>query len=82
MKRKGQFFFLINEGCLHDISNALEDNSIKTICLNDSSLCPDKDYIILDGLIKETPEEKSIFIVHFKNKKALNRELNKKIKQI
>ena len=32
---------------------------------------PDKDYIILDGLIKETPEEKSIFIVHFKNKKEI-----------
>jgi hypothetical protein len=32
---------------------------------------PDKDYIILDGLIKETPEEKSVFIVHFKNKKEI-----------
>ena len=32
---------------------------------------PDKDYIILDGLIKEAPEEKSIFIVHFKNKKEI-----------
>ena len=32
---------------------------------------PDKDYIILDGLIKETPEEKSIFIVHFKDKKEI-----------
>ena len=32
---------------------------------------PDKDYIILDGLIKEIPEEKSIFIVHFKNKKEI-----------
>ena len=32
---------------------------------------PDKDYIIFDGLIKETPEEKSIFIVHFKNKKEI-----------
>ena len=32
---------------------------------------PDKDYIILEGLIKETPEEKSIYIVHFKNKKEI-----------
>ena len=32
---------------------------------------PDKNYIILDGLIKETPEEKSIFIVHFKDKKEI-----------
>ena len=32
---------------------------------------PDKDYIILEGLIKEFPEEKSIFIVHFKNKKEI-----------
>ena len=32
---------------------------------------PDKDYLILDGLIKEIPEEKSIFIVHFKNKKEI-----------
>ena len=32
---------------------------------------PDKDYIILEGLIKEIPEEKSIFIVHFKNKKEI-----------
>ena len=32
---------------------------------------PDKDYLILEGLIKEIPEEKSIFIVHFKNKKEI-----------
>lgn len=32
---------------------------------------PDKDYIILEGLIREQPEEKSIFIVHFKNKKEI-----------
>ena len=32
---------------------------------------PNKDYIILEGLIKENPEEKSIFIVHFKNKKEI-----------
>ena len=32
---------------------------------------PDKDYIVLEGMIKEIPEEKSIFIVHFKNKKEV-----------
>ena len=32
---------------------------------------PDKDYLVLEGLIKEIPEEKSIFIVHFKNKKEI-----------
>ena len=32
---------------------------------------PDKDYIILEGLIKENPEEKSIFIIHFKDKKEI-----------
>ena len=32
---------------------------------------PDKDYIILEGLIEEKPEEKSIFIIHFKNKKEI-----------
>ena len=32
---------------------------------------PEKDYLILEGLIKEIPEEKSIFIVHFKNKKEI-----------
>ena len=32
---------------------------------------PDKDYLILEGLIKEIPEEKSIFIVHFKTKKEI-----------
>ena len=53
MKRKGQFFFLINEGCLNKINKALFDKSIKTICLNDSALCADKDYpIINEGLTK------------------------------
>jgi hypothetical protein len=53
MKRKGQFFFLINEGCLNRINKALFDKSIKTICLNDSALCADKDYpIINEGLTK------------------------------
>ena len=32
---------------------------------------PDKDYIVLEGMIKEIAEEKSIFIVHFKNKKEI-----------
>ena len=53
VERKGQFFFLINEGCLNKINKTLYDKSIKTICLNDSALCADKDYpIINEGLTK------------------------------
>ena len=32
---------------------------------------PEKDYIILEGIIKEIPEEKSVYIVHFKDKKEI-----------
>ena len=43
----------------------LKNNTIYTIIDFEK---PEKDYIILVGYIKEIPKEKSIFIVHFKNK--------------
>ena len=53
MKKKGRFFFLIHEDCLNDINNAFNNNDIKTICLNDSALCSEKDYLVInEGLAK------------------------------
>ena len=42
----------------------LKNNTIYTIIDFEK---PEKDYITLDGFIKEIPKERSIFIVHFKN---------------
>lgn len=53
MKRKGLFFFLIKEDCLKGISEALNNKKYNSICLNDSALCSEEDYIIINnGLIK------------------------------
>lgn len=53
MKRNGLFFFLIKEDCLKGISEALNNKKYNSICLNDSALCSEEDYIIINnGLIK------------------------------
>ena len=65
MKRKGHFYFLINEGCLKDIEQGLKNPEYQSVCLNDSSLCSEQDYeIIKAGVIKlleEKHPEKSSF---------------------
>ena len=53
MKRKGHFYFLINEGCLKEIECGLNNPKYKSVCLNDSALCSEQDYeIIKEGLQK------------------------------
>lgn len=58
MKRKGTFVFLIKEECLKDISNALNNKNYNSLCLNDSALCSDKDYVIINNGLTELLEEK------------------------
>ena len=53
MKRKGHFYFLINEGCLKNIECGLNNPKHKSVCLNDSALCSEQEYeIIKKGLQK------------------------------
>ena len=52
--------------CKTPYSEKVKLKSNKTYTIIDFEK-PEKDYIILDGFIKEIPKERSIFIVHFKN---------------
>ena len=58
MKRMGKFFFLFNEESLKGISKTLGNKSIKTICMNDSPLCSENDYAIINQGITKMLEEK------------------------
>lgn len=65
MKRKGKFFFLINDDCLKDIKEALYDPKYKSICLNDSALCTEDNFQRikqgLNTLLEEKFPQKSSF---------------------
>lgn len=51
MKRNSRFFFLTEKKSLEGIERALYDKNYYSVCLNDTSLCSDEDYIIIkDGL--------------------------------
>ena len=44
MKRNGVYSFLIKRDVLNQIEKILQDNSISSICINDSSLCSDEEF--------------------------------------
>ena len=58
MRREGRFFFLIKKDCLKDIKQVLDRESYKTICLNDSALCSNEDYLIINAGLMELFEKK------------------------
>ena len=51
MKRRFATFHFFDRSVAPGIEKALFDPGIATICLNDSTLCPDDDYEYLDGCI-------------------------------
>ncbi len=56
--RKGAFFFLTEKKVVDEVRTALSDPNIDTICLNDSSLCSDEDYIIINQQLREMLQKK------------------------
>lgn len=56
--RNGNFYFLIKEGCLKEIQNAVNNSKYKSICLNDSSLCSEEDYQKISKGLKKILEQK------------------------
>ena len=58
MKRSGDFFFLIKRDVLIPIEKTLEEAKLVSICLNDSSLCPDNDFEYISNRLKEILEKK------------------------
>ena len=65
MKRNGRFFFLTEKRFLGEIEKTLADPSCASVCLNDTSLCPDEDYNIikrnLQGMLEKKLPHKSSF---------------------
>ena len=63
-KNNGRFFFLTEKNTLGDIERALFDKNSCSICLNDTALCPDEDYIAIKNglqamLQKKFPQKSS-----------------------
>ena len=46
-KREGAYFHIGNRNELNRIKNVLQNNKIKSICLNDSSLCNNEDFLYI-----------------------------------
>ena len=63
--RKYATFHFFNKDVAHSIEKALSDTNIASICLNDSSLCPDEDYEFINNhlikWLKQKYPEKSSF---------------------
>ena len=47
-KRNGEFFFLIKHDVLDRIEKAFHDKDLASVCLNDSALCPDEEFVLID----------------------------------
>ena len=58
MKRNGRFFFLTEKKILGEIEHALYDRNCYSVCLNDTSLCSDKDYTIIKNEIQALLQNK------------------------
>lgn len=57
-KRSGDFFFLIERDVLKRIEKTLQEAKIASICLNDSALCTDDDFVYISNRLKEMLERK------------------------
>ena len=47
-KRNGEYFFLIKHDVLDRIEKAFHDKDLASVCLNDSALCPDEEFVLID----------------------------------
>lgn len=58
MKRKRAFHFLFRSDVIKDIEKTLENTNIISVCLNDSSLCPEEDFEYISKHLNEMLEKK------------------------
>lgn len=57
-KRNGEFFFLIKHDVLDRIEKAFHDKNLVSVCLNDSALCPDEEFVLIDKGLQQLFEIK------------------------
>ena len=64
-KRKFATFHLVNRNIIGNIERALNNTSIASICLNDTSMCTDEDFELIDAqlikMLKQKLPDKSSF---------------------
>ncbi len=58
MKRKSTFYFLIERNVVNCIKQTLEEEKSISICLNDSGLCTDDDFIYINKELQQLFERK------------------------
>lgn len=57
-KRNGKFFFLIKHDVLDRIEKAFHDKNLVSVCLNDSALCTDEEFVLIDKGLQQLFEIK------------------------
>lgn len=57
-KRNGKFFFLIKHDVLDRIEKAFHDKNLVSVCLNDSALCTDEEFVLIDTGLQQLFEIK------------------------
>ncbi len=57
-KRKSRYFFLTDIGVIESIKKTLNNKNIISLCLNDSALCYEKDYLLLNEYLKKLLDKK------------------------
>ena len=57
-KRNGKFFFLIKHDVLDRIKKAFHDKNLVSVCLNDSALCTDEEFVLIDKGLQQLFEIK------------------------
>lgn len=64
-KKRFATFHFFNKSVIEDIQKTLFDENVATICLNDSSICPDEDFEVIDSqlirLLNQKYPKKSSF---------------------
>lgn len=57
-KHNGEFFFLIKHDVLDKIGKAFQDKHLYSVCLNDSTLCTDEEFVLIDRGLQQLFEIK------------------------
>lgn len=57
-KRNGEFFFLIKHDVLDRIEKAFDDKHLASVCLNDSALCTDEEFNLINRGLQQLFETK------------------------
>lgn len=57
-KRNGEYFFLIKHDVLNRIEKAFYNKNLASVCLNDSALCTDEEFLLIDRGLQQLFEIK------------------------